>query len=186
MIKIGFTGPRPKKLYGYDNKEPYNKLVDSLYNFLLKIKDEEIIATSGGAQGYDQIAFWCVHKFKSINPKVKNNVYIPFLGQELNWNPTGLFGQKEYHLMLKYADEVNVISNVDNNDKRLVVKALFERNKEIVNNSDIIIGAYNGDLKKLESESAGGTVDCLKYSIQRNKSIYLINPETYIINKLKY
>lgn len=71
-----FTGRRPKNLCGYNNNK-YNDLVD---------KVTEICETfhqngyrnfiSGGAQGFDQLAFWAVLRLKKIHPDVKNIVYV--------------------------------------------------------------------------------------------------------------
>ena len=57
MRTICFTGPRPNKLYGYKNKEKYQKLVDCIHDFLrgfCRIESDEILTViTGGAQGTD-------------------------------------------------------------------------------------------------------------------------------------
>ena len=57
-----FTGPRPKNLFGYDDDEAYKYLlavtkevVDLFYYYGYRY------FISGGAQGFDQIAFWAVN-----------------------------------------------------------------------------------------------------------------------------
>ena len=49
-----FTGPRPKKLFGYNDKESYQKIVDALK---IQVKDAYNNGArrfiSGGAQGLD-------------------------------------------------------------------------------------------------------------------------------------
>ena len=59
MRTICFTGPRPNKLYGYKNKEKYQKLVDCIHDFLrgfCRIESDEILTViTGGAQGIDQL-----------------------------------------------------------------------------------------------------------------------------------
>ena len=102
MRTICFTGPRPNKLYGYKNKEKYQKLVDCIHDFLrgfCRIESDEILTViTGGAQGIDQLAFWAANSLKK-KYSLKNEVYIPFVGQEELWNETGLFGKKEYRKM---------------------------------------------------------------------------------------
>lgn len=97
MRTICFTGPRPNKLYGYKNKEKYQKLVDCIHDFLrgfCRIESDEILTViTGGAQGIDQLAFWAANSLKK-EYSLKNEVYIPFVGQEELWNETGLFGKK--------------------------------------------------------------------------------------------
>lgn len=62
---VTFTGPRPKKLFGYNDKESYQKIVDVLK---VQVKDAYDNGArrfiSGGAQGLDQMAFWAVYSVK--------------------------------------------------------------------------------------------------------------------------
>lgn len=62
---ICFTGPRPAKLYGYTKKEEYQKIVDQLKEVIrgfAKFGIKNYI--TGGAQGFDQLAFWAVNSPK--------------------------------------------------------------------------------------------------------------------------
>ena len=148
MRTICFTGPRPNKLYGYKNKEKYQKLVDCIHDFLrgfCRIESDEILTViTGGAQGIDQLAFWAANSLKK-EYSLKNEVYIPFVGQEELWNETGLFGKKEYRKMKSMSDKIVDVSkirtlDVSTNDGK--IKALLERNKEMVDNSQMIVGLY--------------------------------------------
>ena len=69
---LSFTGRRPKDLYKYD-KEKYipivNKLVEILESFYLQGFKTFV---SGGAQGFDQLAFWAVNRLKTKYPDIKN------------------------------------------------------------------------------------------------------------------
>ena len=151
MRTICFTGPRPNKLYGYKNKEKYQKLVDCIHDFLrgfCRIESDEILTViTGGAQGIDQLAFWAANSLKK-EYSLKNEVYIPFVGQEELWNETGLFGKKE-------------------------------RNKEMVDNSQMIVGLYplNKDFTK---DRNSGTASCLRYA-KGKIPICLIDPESHLI-----
>lgn len=117
MRTICFTGPRPNKLYGYKNKEKYQKLVDCIHDFLrgfCRIESDEILTViTGGAQGIDQLAFWAANSLKK-KYSLKNEVYIPFVGQEELWNETGLFGKKEYRKMKSMSDQ-KITSTWDKN-----------------------------------------------------------------------
>lgn len=57
---ICFTGKRPRDLYGYDFNDSYMKLIQKLYSWMMDVCMKENVQTSitGGAQGFDQIAFW--------------------------------------------------------------------------------------------------------------------------------
>lgn len=62
---ICFTGPRPAKLYGYTKKEEYQKIVNQLKEIIrgfAKFGIKNYI--TGGAQGFDQLAFWAVNSLK--------------------------------------------------------------------------------------------------------------------------
>ena len=75
---ICFTGPRPAKLYGYTKKEEYQKIVDQLKEVIrgfAKFGIKNYI--TGGAQGFDQLAFWAVNSLKK-EYDIQNIVYIPF------------------------------------------------------------------------------------------------------------
>lgn len=172
-----FTGRRPKDLFGYDH-DAYIPMVEAIK----KILREEFIPQgynkfiSGGAQGFDQLAFWAVNALKREGYDIKNVVYVPFRGQERAWKDTGLFSQKEYNLMLRLANEViylkeNLYSRSD------IVKALYDRNHAMVDNSEAVFGLYPDYCWALP-ETKGGTAECLKYAQQRGKKIYQLSNET--------
>lgn len=182
-MTICFTGRRPKNLYGYD-KEKYNDLVDYLTKLLEK-KYEEGYRTfiSGGAQGFDQLAFWAVNRLKKQGKDIKNIVYIPFKGQERTWLGKGLFSKEEYNLMLSLADEIVVCSDIDVTScmKYELTIALHHRNHMMVDNSDLLIGIYPDDSWKDDCVK-GGTAECLRYANDKHKDILTFNPFTLEMN----
>lgn len=109
---VCFTGPRPKNIipnapYADTSRPEYQKIVDHVAALV-----EELIAAgmkrfiTGGAQGFDQLAFWAVYRCKKNHPEIVNDIYIPFPGQELRWAKNGIFSQSEYVQMLQLADHV--------------------------------------------------------------------------------
>lgn len=175
-----FTGRRPKDLFGYD-KTKYIPLVDALVIELRKFYHQGYRNfISGGAQGFDQLAFWAVNRLKKEFPDVKNILYIPFPKQECKWLKNGLFSQSEYQLMVLMADEVKYCTpNLD-----IVIASKFEiniamhkRNHDMVDDSSLIIGLYPTDLWMNEN-TQGGTAECLRYARDKKKIIYQINPFT--------
>ena len=146
-ITCCFTGSRPKNLAGY-NKSHYTKLVSELTDYLdkfLEAWDNNPTFTmkfiTGGAQGFDQLAFWAVHNLKTKRSNICNTVYVPFRGQERRWRMDGLFGQREYQLMLKLADEVVYLHDTPNQNE--VRRLLFERNHRMVDNSQHLFALCN-------------------------------------------
>lgn len=163
-----FTGHRPQKMYGYDPKKYiglFNQVVECVKN-LYAVGYTNFI--SGGAQGFDQLAFWAVDALKRDGgyTKISNRVYIPFEGQERSWPASGMYGQAEYHAMLQAADEVRVIS--DKSDKA----ALFLRNEAMVEDSDGILCLYEDDSWK--TVKTGGTAKTMQFAIKHMMDIWQI------------
>lgn len=135
-----------------------------------------------GAQGFDQLAFWAINIVKEKGYDIKNIVYVPFKGQELRWSEYGLFSQREYRLMLKLADEVVYLYNIDAKDYKSVVKALYGRNHAMCNDVDLVIGLYK-DLS-FRTERKSGTAECLRYAESIKKHILLFDKDTYAVTEL--
>lgn len=176
-MKACFTGPRPKNLYGYE-KEKYLPLIDTLKGTIREFINQGYDTfITGGAQGVDQLAFWAVHALKKEGYNIKNIVYAPFKGQELGWAKEGLFSQKEYSLMLKLADEVCVLKEIDVKNRGQVVDALYHRNHQMVDGADTTVGIYP-DYGWQFFETKSGTAECLRYAKDQGKAIFQLSPET--------
>lgn len=175
-----FTGRRPKDLLGYEH-DAYLPMVEAIKSCLREhIVNGYDTFISGGAQGFDQLAFWAVNRLKSEFPHIKNIVYIPFAGQERMWKAEGLFSQKEYRLMLKLADEVKVVtSEIDVPKVGGVVKALHLRNHAMVDSADAVFGLFP-DMTWQDPKTKGGTAECLKYTRSVNKPIFQMSNTTLI------
>lgn len=159
---IAFTGRRPKDLCGYD-AESYRQFVADLTEILCLFYNNGVHRfISGGAQGFDQLAFWAAHRLKTQKgcADAENILYLPFKGQERRWAETGCFSQKEYRQMIALADKVHIIS--ENNS----IRTLFDRNHAMVNNSGILLGLYPDNSWRT---SKGGTAECLRYAVSCKK-----------------
>ena len=171
MKTICFTGHRPKKLCGY-NRDSYVLLVHQLKNILADYyKQGYTKFISGGAQGFDQLAFWAVNKLKNDgNFDIKNVVYIPFYTYGDNWFDTGVFGRNNYNKMLKIADE-QVILDSKPTSKNEVIKCLMGRNHKMVDDSDLIIALYESDNYMNDN---GGTAECIRCALKQKKPVLLL------------
>lgn len=175
---VCFTGKRPKDLFGYE-KGRYITLVDRLTQECVRLAGQgygQFI--SGGAQGADQLAFWAVDKAKRQGVKVKNTVFRPFDGHEARWARDGLFGQKEYWLMLSKADAVITCGERPDSSTRMggVVEAMDLRNHLMVNHADLVFGICRGN--PMNGSGKGGTNECLAYAVAMKKEIFLLDPFT--------
>ena len=179
MKKICFTGRRPKDLAGYKDASKYSKFIDMMATYLASEVTDDTTFISGGAQGFDQLAFWAVDIAKSRvngNFMVKNVVYVPHKRQPDGWaSDDGLFGKTNYQNMLNSADSVQYLKG-DLYDKSEIVRALYERNHVMVDNSDIVIALYPDNQWK---DLKGGTAECMRYAHSHGKPIKQI---TYTIN----
>lgn len=178
-MDICFTGPRPKGLYEYE-RDKYLPLLEELKKLLASLYDmgcRRVI--TGGAQGLDQLAFWAVNALKRKGYDFENIVYVPFRGQERRWAKEGLFSQKEYHLMLKLADEVHILSDMDINEasQRTINGAMYNRNHKMVDDTDATIGIYP-DFSWEFPETKSGTAECMRYAKKQGKTILWVSPET--------
>lgn len=179
-MTICFTGPRPNQLHGYDEamRPLYSKIADYTQNVILKFARENpgMKFISGGAQGFDQLAFWAVEKAKRKRPElaIANALYIPFESQSIPWNPDGMFGGKEYLRMRRRANITRIVSpNPPPDDTRAVVKALHRRNHAMVQDSDLVIALLAGRSLDWEN-SSGGTAECVRYARGQDRPVFAI------------
>ena len=173
---VCFTGPRPAHIFPQQPYDPsrrtdYQKIIEKIKEMVLELYGYGYsIFLSGGAQGFDQLAFWAVHSCKREIPELKNIVVRPFEGQERKWSRTGLFSQKEYEKMLLSADLILTCTKLTEDTKADAAKALHYRNQVMVTLSRIVIGM--GEPEDWEKEKIrGGTGNCLKYAKEQKKQI---------------
>ncbi len=147
-MKISVTGHRPNKLGGYSD-EAFYKLVNLFYDFLSKNQEVDTVI-SGMALGWDQAVV-----VASLNAKKKVIAAIPCIDQECRWP---LSSQQ------RYRDLLDVCSIVQVSNQPYFPSCMQERNEWMVDNSELVVALYNGDL-------SGGTFNCLQYAKKQNKPI---------------
>ena len=154
-----FTGRRPKDLCGYDSFR-YNAfakgLSDLIYTEFYEKRGIRRFIT-GGAQGFDQLSFWAVHRMKKEHQleDVESVVFVPYEHYETRWAAKGCFSKAEYWQMIEHADRVVVIS--ESNE----TKALFDRNHAMCRCSSMCLGLYPDDGW---TYGRGGTAECMTYA----------------------
>lgn len=174
---IAFTGPRPKKLYGYQWNRQWQHLFAQLTALLQFCASHGTAAfLSGGAQGFDTIAFDAVQQIKADGCAVENKIYIPFPGQDARWSQTGYFGQTQYRQRLAEADAVIDVSARFGGRCTNAVAMLMKRNEAMIDDADLIIGLWNPSRDFLLEK--GGTAAALRYAKAKGKPILFLNPDT--------
>lgn len=168
-----FTGGRPKSLYDENpystsHIKDYEHIIQKVFECIDNLYDEYHIYRyiSGGAQGFDQLAFQAVTMLKEKHPDVENIVYVPFHNQDSRWLDKGLFSKTAYRDMLSKADEIFVCQpNLETNKVPfpVIAKALMYRNECMCNDSSVCIGQYPNNTWMYQSTKSG-TAACLRYA----------------------
>ncbi|MNH75645.1 hypothetical protein D3C73_278950 [compost metagenome] len=175
---VCFTGHRPNKLgdcyslTGDQSKYIKNKLKPILIDLIENEGIERFI--SGGAIGFDQIAFWTVNGLKkTYYPDIKNIVAVPFRNQAIKWSDRET--QQWYKRMLETADEVIYVDELHEYRVDGVIAGDYhvakmqKRDEYMVDNSRIVVAAHDG--------SKGGTGNCVRYARKAGKTIYTLKPQ---------
>ncbi|MFR2887969.1 MAG: SLOG family protein [Clostridium butyricum] len=181
MITVAFTGHRPDKLGGYNWQSPLNQKVtlEICHQigliFINNPTEKDFHFICGGAIGTDQFAFDCVEFAKEYytNLNITIEVAVPFKKQAAKWFQTD---QLKYNSQLNKADKITYVDTIKEYVKCAVpegeyhITKMQQRNEYMVDNADIVIAVWNGDIK-------GGTYNCYKYAKKLGKDIVIINPK---------
>lgn len=166
---VAFTGRRPKDLLGY-KAEPYEKAISAteiVLNALWLRGASRFV--SGGAQGFDQIAFHAVHHLKSYHPEIQNILDVPCSTQADRWAEKGVFSREEYNAIMNAADSVNIIDPTitASSDSKQVSRAMHLRNHAMVDACDVLVALVPAG----EELTHGGTFATIQYAKSQKKTI---------------
>lgn len=172
---LGFTGHRPDRLGGYNERNPLAEAVKAwglrtIARFLVAGYDTFI---TGGALGFDtwmgeilmaDIQVQLPDGEQRLFPRSswQLRVYAPFMGQAHKWPP---HAQERYMRLLKAADEVRYISEKYGPD------AMHKRNRAIVIDCNALVACFDGS-------RAGGTWHAMHYAETRHRPVLWYNPRT--------
>lgn len=178
MFSFCVTGHRPNKLFGYDiHSEKYSKLLVTLKKAIYvlvrdknkELGEKEFTIYTGMALGVDMLfaeaAFAAREYFsREENGGIKLNVIaaVPCSGQESKWKEESV---KLYNEILGKCDKVIVLAEKYSSD------CMQKRNEYMVDNSDFVFSVWDG--------TNGGTANCTRYAVGKNKPVVVISPKTY-------
>ncbi|MFA6094146.1 MAG: SLOG family protein [Elusimicrobiota bacterium] len=145
---LAATGHRPEKLGGYFPNPLQEWLLQRLREELTRLKPASCV--SGMALGWDQ---WFARTCCDLD--IPWTAAIPCDGQESRWPEDA---QREYHALLRLADEVHVVSPGPYEAWKMTA-----RNVWMVENSTHILACWNG--------SEGGTANCFRSAEARGRSV---------------
>lgn len=151
-MRIGITGHRPNRLYGYD-------LTDSRW-ILLKNQLKELLIENSCNIAISGMAL----DLKEQGYGIKLHAILPCINQDGMWSSQ----YKElYKNILSKADKVKYISK-----RAYHPNCIQKRNEYIVDNCDLLIAVWDGI-------KSGGTYRCIHYAYETGKEILIVSPNKY-------
>jgi uncharacterized phage-like protein YoqJ len=153
---VSFTGHRPNKLGGFLLPNPtYIHVCQQLEKTLKELQPTEAI--SGMALGIDS---WAANI--CIKLGIPFTAAIPFIGQEKAWPQAS---QKTYHALLNKAAKQVIVSEGGYTAAKMQI-----RNEWMVDRCDTLIAVFR------QTETSGGTFNCIRYAQSIGKKIIFIDP----------
>jgi len=159
------TGHRPQKLpWGFNEKDKrckkFKKILEKV--FIDIIKNGYSCILIGMALGFDMICAEIVIKLKKKYKELKLIAVLPCKNQSDRWTEEDKI---RYNKILEKVDSIYCLYEKYN------YKCMQERNEFMVNNSNLLLGCFNGE--------KGGTLNTINYAKRKNKEIIIINPNDF-------
>ncbi len=161
LYTISFTGNRPNKLpWGYDEKAKYaRKIRKRLKNIVIdkiKVGCQHFIV--GMALGIDMMAAEIIIELRK-RYRITLEAAIPCTNQAELWQTNQ---QIRYRKILAQCDKITFVTK-----EEYTSSCMQKRNEYMVDNSDILIAVWDGDL--------GGTFNTINYAKLQKKMVIVIN-----------
>ena len=167
-----FTGHRPQSLpCGSNEKHPACVQIKSeLKRMIIGLIEEKNVThfISGAALGVDMWAMEIVIELKKEYPSITLEAAVPCKTQSARWNAKS---KERYNRLLELCDKVTLLQENYTSD------CMMKRNKYMVDNSDYVIGAWNG--------KPSGTGNTIKYAVQQGKPVYCIDSVDFKMKEIK-
>lgn len=163
--RCAFTGYRPQKMpWGFNEDAPECRA----FKARLKEQIEQLIGEgyahfiSGGAMGMDTWAAEAVLDLKERYPWILLEMVSPFDGQSSNWD----VNYKQRHDRLFEQADITTATGHSYTKACMIL-----RNRYLVDNSDLVLAAYDGQL--------GGTAMTINYATENGITVLFIAPVKY-------
>lgn len=165
-----FTGHRPRKFpWGYDELDARcvslkSALTEQIEQLAMNGVTQFL---SGMAEGVDTWAALAVLALRDKNAALKLHCILPCREQAEQW---GAPAQDLYRSILEQADSVVYVNRDYRKD------CMLERNRFLVEHSDILLAVYNG-------ERRGGTAATIRYARKAGREVWIMDPETHLVTR---
>lgn len=167
-----FTGHRPRKFpWGYDELDTQCVSLKSVLTEQIEQLAMNGVTQflSGMAEGVDTWAALAVLALREKNDALKLHCILPCREQAEQW---GAPAQALYRSILEQADSVVYVNRDYKKD------CMLERNRFLVEHSDILLAVYNG-------ERRGGTAATIRYARKAGREVWIMDPETHLVTREK-
>jgi len=158
-----FTGLRPQKLNFKENSEKYNIIISKCEKYIIQLIKRYNVTNfiSGMALGWDS---WCaekVLKLKHTYPNISLECAIPCLNQDKYWS------ELDKH---RYAEILSKADNILQLQEKYTPDCMLKRNRYMVDKCLYVLALWD--------KQNGGTTNTIKYALEKERRIIIINPIT--------
>lgn len=154
-MPVFFTGRRPKYIGTYNlNDKVWRDIFKATVKEVEKLIIEgESTFYTGGALGFDVVAFYAVEKLKKKYDGLNNILCIPTINHYSRWNDIDI---NRFFKMKKSADKIVNVYEIKEYYSYSYGGKLNRRNDYMADNSNICISLWEGN-------KLGGTYNAIKY-----------------------
>lgn len=170
MLNCCFTGLRPQKLNFKENSEKHNIIMSKCEKYIIQLIKWHNVTNfiSGMALGWD---IWCAEEILKLRDRYSNislECAVPCSEQDKYWSESD---KRRYTEILSRADKVVQLQEKYTSD------CMIKRNRYMVDKSLYVFALWD--------KQNGGTANTIKYALEKERRIIIINPVTaeVLVNK---
>ncbi len=165
-----FTGLRPQKLIFKENSEEYNIIMSKCEKYIIQLIKLYNVTNfiSSMALGWDILCAEKVLKLKHTYPNILLECAIPCLNQDKYW------GELDKH---RYAEILSKADNIFQLQEKYTPDCMLKRNMYMVDKCLYVFALWD--------RQRGGTANTIKYALEKERRIILINPVTMAVSTNK-
>ena len=168
--KCCFTGLRPQKLNFKENSEKHNIIMSKCEKYIIQLIKWHNVTNfiSGMALGWD---IWCAEEILKLRDRYSNislECAVPCSEQDKYWS------ESDKH---RYVEILSKADNIIQMQEKYTSDCMIKRNLYMVDKSLYVFALWD--------RQVGGTASTIKYALEKERRIIIINPITseILVNK---
>ena len=165
-----FTGLRPQKLNFKEDSKKHNIIMSKCEKYIIQLIEGYNVTNfiSGMALGWD---IWCAEEILKLRDRYSSislECAIPCLGQDKYWS------ESDKH---RYVEILSKADNIIQMQEKYTSDCMIKRNLYMVDKSLYVFALWD--------RQVGGTASTIKYALEKERRIIIINPITseILVNK---